>query len=379
MELSFLNKKEKTFLVLDIGTKAVKTLIVKKNTDKISIVGSSVQYFEDEGVFDGSFTIEDFEIEKIKRAVLKAAKEAFLNFNFTVGEKNLKKETDLPVLLTLNPKILRAQALDEFSIRNTKEKKISRKEQEIIYKYVVKSAKDDILNSFSKSNGILAKDIEFIFVDIIDKQIEGYSVDNIYNYQGKNLSFKVLAVFVMKDYFERIIKMLRESGFKVIKTIHLVQAVSSVFKDIARDAAFLDVGGEATQIFLLNKGILDRVEIINRGGQDFTERIFDILMTDKREARILKEKYSAESLAPETKEKIKDILSAERDLWQDKLKKYQKASVFLFGGSSNLPEVKDIFRRRKIVKPQGFKKIEDLTKKTKNPQFTPAVLISLIQ
>ena len=102
-------------------------------------------------------------------------------------------------------------------------------------------------------------------------------------------------------------------------------------------------------------------------------------MTDKREARILKEKYSAESLAPETKEKIKDILSAERDLWQDKLKKYQKASVFLFGGSSNLPEVKDIFRRRKIVKPQGFKKIEDLTKKTKNPQFTPAVLISLIQ
>lgn len=365
-------------MILDIGTEAVKAIIVKKSLDKVSICGSSVQYFDDEGVFDKGFTAEDFEIEIIREAVLKAAKEAFLEFALIVKNKGVKKESDLPVLLTLSPTILKAAVVDEFSIRDKKEKKISKKEQEIIYRYILKSAKDDVSNLIFKESGILAKDVEFICLTIISKQIEGYFVENIQNYQGRNLGFKILSVFIPGLYFKRITGMISSLGFKNLKIVHLSQAIGNVFLEKKGDYAFLDIGGEVCQIFLMKNGFLDKIEFFDKGGEDFTERIFDVLMVNKAEARNLKERYSANSLTPETKKRIEGLLSNEKDVWREGLKKYKKTSVFLFGGGSNLYEVKDIFRRRKIIHVQDIKKAEDLTKKTKSPQFTPAVLISLI-
>ena len=76
MELKFGKKREVPFLVLDIGTEAVKALFVKKSNERISIIGSSLQYFKDEGVFNKGFSEQEFEMEVIKRAVELAKKEA---------------------------------------------------------------------------------------------------------------------------------------------------------------------------------------------------------------------------------------------------------------------------------------------------------------
>ena len=67
MKLNFFGtkkKKDKSFLVLDIGTEAVKVLFSRKEADgNITILGAATQYFERYGVFDG----EDFETDMIKK------------------------------------------------------------------------------------------------------------------------------------------------------------------------------------------------------------------------------------------------------------------------------------------------------------------------
>ena len=161
---------------------------------------------------------------------------------------------------------------------------------------------------------------------------------------------------------------------QVLETVHLVQAVKVLFKD----GDFFDIGGEVIQAFFLKSGVLESIELFNKGGADFTERIFDVFTIDKEEARRLKEKYSKGFLSPETENRIKEIFSVEKKIWRDLFKKSQKSSVFLFGGGSALAEVKNIFKRRKVIDLNDLKSVQDLSKKTKDPQFIPSILISLL-
>ncbi|MBU2634962.1 hypothetical protein KJ841_00600, partial [Patescibacteria group bacterium] len=89
-------KKEKLFLVLDIGTEAVKILVCRKDNSKVAVLGAATQYFERYGVFNGKI----FEVNVIKKSVLKAIEQV------QSQGQNLKK---LPVLLTMGPNILKAR------------------------------------------------------------------------------------------------------------------------------------------------------------------------------------------------------------------------------------------------------------------------------
>ncbi len=371
MELKFGKKKEAPFLILDIGTEAVKALIVKKNNGKVFILSSSLQYFREEGVFDKGFSEEDFEMEMIKRAVAAAKKEVV---SLVPPKENIKKI--IPVVLTLSPEVLKVKVVEGFSAREKREKKISKKEEEVIHKYILKEAKDDILKHSSEESGILGKDIDFLSLEIIDKEIEGYKVSSIQNYQGKNLSFKTLAVFILSSYLERISKILEDLGMSILRTVHLAQAVRIVFSERVKDGVFFDIGGKTVQVFFIKSGVLESVELFNKGGDDFTERIFDVLTIDKEEARRLKEQYSNGSLTFETSNRIKEIFSNEKKVWRDIFRKDQKSSVFLFGGGSSLPEIKDMFKRRQLVNVKDLKIIDG--KEIKSPQFIPSILISLL-
>ena len=63
MELKFFKKKESPLLVLDIGTEAVKSLIIKKKGGKADILGSWAAYFQESGVFNNGFNCQEFEAE----------------------------------------------------------------------------------------------------------------------------------------------------------------------------------------------------------------------------------------------------------------------------------------------------------------------------
>jgi len=378
MELKFFRKKEKPLLVLDVGTEAVKSLIVKKNNNKIDILSSSVCYFEDSGVFNQTLDQQEFEMEIIKRTVLKAIEETFSNFTvFEKGEK-IKKPADLPVLISLPPNILRAEIVNYKIKRENKKLRISSKEKQKTYNQALEDSKQRIIEKTSKLTGLMPKEIEITSSNFLEKQIDGYVVSEIEKYQGENIVFKIMIIFAIRPYLQSIKKVFDDLNLNILRIIHLAETFPFSFTRV-KNGVFCDIGGKASQVFFLKKGILEKIKYFNKGGENFTEKIFETLNISESEARNLKEKYSANLLSPEIVKRIKEILSQENNNWNGFLKNYKGFDFFLFGGSSSLPEIKSHFGNRKVVLPKSFKRVNDLTKKTKSSQFVPAILISLTQ
>jgi len=389
MEFNFFGtkrKKEKLFLVLDVGTEAVKGLICKKENSKMVVLGASTQYFERYGVFDG----RDFETDVIKRAILKTIKQGW--------EK-------LPVLVGLPPNILKGRIVWKFFKRDNPKKKISKGEQELIYQQVFKEAQKEIFQRFTKEFGILAGDIQWITQKILEIKIDGYPVSELQGYDGKDLDIKILATFLQKYYFENIKKIFEDLQLKIFKIIHLAESLPLVSGDKIGDGIFLDVGGQTTQIFLVKGDNLEQVNEFGTGGKVFSQELSEILGIDEESARTLKERYANKLLSSGGEKRIKEMFLEEKRTWYKDLKQslpreFFPSTIFLFGGGSLLPEIQEVLKengiRVKFIYPKDLKDIdpvrgykdkvraqdkrtsngvEDTIKNLKSPQYIPSLLI----
>lgn len=356
----FHKKKERPFLVLDVGTEAVKVLACRKENNKTVILGAATQYFERYGVFDG----REFEIEMIKKAILKAIKENWKNW---------------PVLLCLPPDVLRARVVKQVLPREKPKKKITQKEQELIWQEVFKETKEKISQSFAKKYGILPAEIQWITLKILTTKIDGYPVSGLQGYEGGELEFKILATFIPKYYLRITEEIFKDLRLRVSKIVHLTECLPAVFEDEIPDATFLDVGGERTQIFLLKEGSLEHVDEIKKGGKLFSQKLSETLGIDEESARILKERYANKFLSQGSRKKIKEIFLPEKMAWYQELKLSFSSVAFIFGGGSLLPEIQEGLKENgvkiKVLYPKDFKNIKDETRSLKSPQYTPSLLI----
>jgi cell division ATPase FtsA len=372
-------KKEKIPFVLDIGTEAVKVLAFKKRNGKITVLGNSTQYFNRFGVFDS----RDFETSVIKNAILN-------------GIEEVKEQTGVEiksVFLNLPASVFKAKI--DFCSFSRKEPKeiISETEKNHIFQQVLKEIKEKISQKFSNESGILSKEISYLSLKILDMKIDGYAVSDLEGYKGKNLEFRILATFLLKFYFENFKKILESLNIKIFEIVHPVLSLINIFKK--ENSVFIDIGGELSQIFWINDGKLESVDIFDIGGKNFSQTLSESLGLEEEEARVFKERYSKKELSEEVRKRIKEIFSPEIQNWFKELKIRLKNSkillpskISLFGGGSLLPEIEEILEEgdweglsfavppeTKVILPKDFKDIEDKTKNLNNPQNIPPLLL----
>jgi len=392
MGLEFFSKrkKDKFFLVLDVGTEAVKALVFKRKNGRTFVLGSAVQYFEKYGVFDS----KNFEAEIVKKAILKAIEQAHQSFIFSpkggeikVRKLNLKK---VPILVSLPPNFLKGRIVERFFKREkTSRLKISRSEEKNIYQQCFKEIQEEISRQFNKEFGILPEDIKWVTFKILEMKIDGYSVSKLQGYEGKNLELKILTTFLPKYYFENIEEIFEDLKLNIFKIAHPVESLPILFGDRKGDIILLDVGGQISQIFLIRGGSLRQINEFKNGGEVFSQKLSETLGIGEESARILKERYAGGALSPESGKRIKEMFSEEKRAWYEdlsraikeiKLKELNSLSISLFGGGSLLPEIKEILENNKIevkfIYPRDLKDIQDTTKSLKSPQYVSALLTS---
>jgi len=392
MGLEFFSKrkKDKFFLVLDVGTEAVKALVFKRKNGRTFVLGSAVQYFEKYGVFDS----KNFEAEIVKKAILKAIEQAHQSFIFSpkggeikVRKLNLKK---VPILVSLPPNFLKGRIVDRFFKREkTSRLKISRSEEKNIYQQCFKEIQEEISRQFNKEFGILPEDIKWVTFKILEMKIDGYSVSKLQGYEGKNLELKILTTFLPKYYFENIEEIFEDLKLNILKIAHPVESLPILSGDRKGDIILLDVGGQISQIFLIRGGSLRQINEFKNGGEVFSQKLSETLGIGEESARILKERYAGGALSPESGKRIKEMFSEEKRAWYEdlsraikeiKLKELNSLSISLFGGGSLLPEIKEILENNKIevkfIYPRDLKDIQDTTKSLKSPQYVSALLTS---
>jgi len=221
----------------------------------------------------------------------------------------------------------------------------------------------------------LPKDINWISFNILNIKVDGYSVRWVQGYNGRELKFKILVIFSPKYYFESAQKILESLKLRVSKIIHLTEVLPVVFGEKISDGIFIDVGGRISQIFLIKNEELMQFRELEKGGEIFTQKLSETLGIDIESARIFKEKYASKQLSPESEQRIREIFLKEKRTWYESLDIFS-SPIFLFGGASLLPEIRETPGESKVFYPKDLSNIEDATNKINVPQYTPSLLIA---
>lgn len=338
--------KQKPPLFLDIGTEAVKAGFLGK---------TAIEYYDKFGFFVSG----DFEKEVFEKAVLKSAE----------GVQNSSR----CVILGLPTDTLKAKVSCQFLERDNPNKIISQREEGKIREELFKKSRDGVGEAFFQECGISPQELCFSEELFTETSIEGYSVPRLAGYKGRRVGAVILSVFSLKNHLEKFQQIFKGLDLSVLKIVHPGQYLPKMFKD-TRDGLFIDVGGQATQLFILKNGKPLEFLDFPAGGLDFSKELSQRFGLSEEKARDLKESYGRGEASEETRARIHEIFSETAESWflslKSKLQSFKDlipSEVLLFGGASQLPEISAV--------------LENLTKEKnlqilKNPQLINLKLIS---
>ena len=165
--------------------------------------------------------------------------------------------------------------------------------------------------------------------------------------KGVSPGVKVLLVAVSRNLVEIYVKLLQSAGLNAIKAETELLALSRVLAPIDRVSLIIDFGASSTDIAICDKGILSFSRSIPTAGNAFTRAVAQNLNVTPQQAEEYKKAYGLSSSQLEGK--IKGALDPIVRLVSDEIKKaiyyYQTeekgdapSAVILSGGSSGLPE-----------------------------------------
>ena len=380
MNFPFLKKKKEHALILDLGTEAIKALIIEKRNDKTVVLGAALEYLKRSPIIP---------TETLKKSILRT----------TALVQDKTKITPRSVILGLPADILKTRVFSQNHQRKTPKTVINLLEENDIYKKVIKKSKQKIAQRFSEESGIIPTDISFIEIKVLEIKIDGYPVSTIKGFSGRNLEFRILTVFLPKhmekygdcgwEFFEKIIQNL---GWKLTEITYPLPAVMS----ISKDAVLLDIGGTLTQITLIKNGKLEKIAEFKLGGEDLSRTISQALGISLERARLLKHKYVGKILSEPARAKIREILAPCIQEWFTLLNSKLSSNnnlvpknIFLLGGGSLLPEIPEALTEKnwqniifpgkikvKHLYPQDLKLAsEEFIINSNTPQYTPSILL----
>jgi len=334
----FRKKTNPFYLVLDIGTEALKGLVFQRKEGKTAVLASSSYYLDQFGVWDS----RDFKADVVKKGINIVCQD--------LGKSGVKYDM---AVVQLPADVLKSRVIyHKFSRRNPKEA-IGKREAKEVYDRVLRETKKNYSLFYSKETGILPQDIQIINSENIEIKIDGYRVPGLLGYEGKTLEFKFLLTFSLRDNFKKYKKIIDDLDLRSVSITHQSQNLQQIAKEHP-DCILIDIGGEITQIFLIREEKLEIAEDFNIGGADFTSALSQSLGLQKERARSLKERYSKGELSESVRERIKEHLERITEEWLFELKSkianrkiLFPPNIFLFGGGSLLPDISETLEKAK--------------------------------
>ena len=359
----FKQRKQKDFLVLDFGTSSVKGLIFEKR-EKVNLIKKfSMGEIEKFGVLSAG----DFESAIVKKATQKVIDELGIQ----------KRISEMPILVGFSPKILKARIIELPFKRKNKGQKITREEEQRIYRSVLKEAEKQVFDQFQEESGIIPQDLEILKKEVLENRISGYDVRSLSGHMGENLDFKILIILGLKDNLKIFQQLKTFLGSKDINPFHEIEGLCSIAaRNENLTGIFLDIGKEFTQIFSVKKGV-EWIEEFPTGGAIFTREICQNLGLTEKEGEDLKQRFFKNQLSEGVRQRIENLVSETSKIWfsqlKEKLKKKAKlyspfpGTFYLMGGGSLFPDLKKVLEEESfgdLPLPQvlkvNFLRIEDL-------------------
>lgn len=381
------------FLTLDIGTDSVKALVCESQgtTAVIQGVGRSRQKNGDMG--SGAVMDIGSVIENCARAIEQAQNQA----------GNEARDC----VIGIAGELVKGMTTHITYTRKEPSVKIDLSElKHIIHKVQWKSF-EETRSQLSYETGYNEIEVKLVNAAITDVRIDGYRVTNPIGFQGKEVSISIFNAFAPLVHYGALQTIAAELGLNLISVIAEPYAVSRCLEDFENgqtsqmNAIFVDIGGGTTDIAVVRNGTLEGTKMFTLGGRSFSKRLASTLNISLEEAEEIKRTYSSGRLEKHSEKIVREAMESDADVWRTgvtfTLSEFTgieslPSRIFLCGGGSHLPEVKQVLEQAawtaslpftktpsiSMLLPKQLKRVHDATNSLRDiDDITPAALAAI--
>ncbi len=332
------------FLVLDIGTKIIKALIFFVEDEKIVVLGYGKELQK----------IENYQ-KDIKRLV-DLCKVAIFRAGRQVRFQGVRLRKIRGVVLGFGGGFIKGETFSQKFFREDPQKYIDVGELKNVLQRFQWKAKEEICRRLEETINCPPKLLQSW---ICEARVDGYQVANPFDFQGKEILLSVFNSYCSTDFFNFL------EEFSLLLKLEILSILDenfSVYQAILQKkvpnfgAILVDVGGLATQVSLIRKGNFEKSVNFGIGSQNFTSLLIKNFGISEIEAEDIKVKYGNGELGYGVAKKIAKIFEPVVSLWykafnlaieEFPFQNYLPSQIYLFGGGSFLPEIKDGLIKKK--------------------------------
>lgn len=346
------DSRKGSYLALDIGTENVKALVCISEGKKSRVIGSGRQSQKLGEMQSGAITDIGGVIANCQTAIDEAEKMAGIYAH--------------QVVLGIAGELVKGATTTVKYTRRDPDLKIDLTELRNIVHKVQWKAFDQVRSTLAYETGYNEIDVKLVNAAVVDVRIDGYKVANPIGFQGKEVSVSIFNAFAPLVHYGALQTISAELGRDLIAITAQPYAVSRClgFEDGGNHSAiFIDIGGGTTDIAVVRYGAVEGIRMFTLGGRTFTKRLAQSLNISFQDAEEVKLAYSADLLEKQSHKIVRDAMKSDCEVWLSgvalSLSELEHIDVlpsriYLCGGGSHLPEIKEVLETREWSKELPF-------------------------
>lgn len=346
--------KENAYIALDIGTEVVKALVCISEGTKGRVIGVGRKQQKLGDMQSGVVTDISSVIANSYDAIKEASKMAGVNPD--------------QMVMGIAGELVKGATITTTYMRKEPTTKIDLSELKNIVHKVQWKAFDQVRSQLAYETGYNEIDVKLVNAAIVDVRIDGYRVSNPIGFQGKQVAMSVFNAFAPLVHFGALQTIAAELNKDLLaiaaEPYAVAKSVQSDEVDGSVSGIFIDVGGGTTDIAVTNSGRLEGTKMFTLGGRSFTKRLSQALNVSFQEAEEIKLVYSASKLEKQSQKIICEALRSDCEVWLSgvvlTLSEFYldqlPSKIYLCGGGTHLPEIKECLDTREWYKTLPFAK-----------------------
>ena len=208
-------------------------------------------------------------------------------------------------------------------------------------------------------------DVRLVHAAVTSASIDGYTVTNPVGFQGRYVKigiFNAFAPLVHLGALQTVASQLDLELLQVVAEPYAVARLLGTEQVQQAGAIFIDIGGGTTDVALVRQGGIEGTRMFALGGRAFTKSLADRLDLPFPRAEALKVDFSR-GLKVERKAEVAQIIRDDMTVWSAGVELVIEelaagdllpGRIYLCGGGSRLPEIKDTLAAEKFWKNLPF-------------------------
>ena len=249
--------------------------------------------------------------------------------------------------------------------RKRPDQPISEAELQKLIDVVQQAALREAERAITWETGLPHIDVRLVHAAVTSASIDGYTVTNPVGFQGRYVKigiFNAFAPLVHLGALQTVASQLDLELLQVVAEPYAVARLLGTEQVQQAGAIFIDIGGGTTDVALVRQGGIEGTRMFALGGRAFTKSLADRLDLPFPRAEALKVDFSR-GLKVERKAEVAQIIRDDITVWSAGVELVIEelaagdllpGRIYLCGGGSRLPEIKDTLAAEKFWKNLPF-------------------------